>query len=308
MMVSFYGYDDGRRDLLLLNETKQKTRTVVSMLSWGDLTFGFEFEFIGNATPEARERFKAFMKENNIPYVFTGVYGKNSEDAWTLGADGSVGDMTTCKYIEKAKRNFGYELVSPVLHVSDFPVIDKVLAAVKYILKGTLNRTCGTHVHIGNIGGMTEHDFMHKGNKATSFMNAVVWLYMKLQPYLWDNLIPKWRVDQPFCKTYVNGAYERDKYLALSGKGKHGTLESRVHHGTLEYDEITDWAIMLAHFLAYCYNNHLHIKLNPNLEKFDCMMSLLEQFGYEHDEAETLLKKRLARVDHLNRCLYRDKQ
>ena len=115
MMVSFYGYDDGRRDLLLLNETKQEIRTVVSMLSWGDLTFGFEFEFIGNATQEARERFKAFMKENNIPYVFTGVYGKNSEDAWTLGADGSVGDMTTCKYIEKAKRNFGYELVSPVL-------------------------------------------------------------------------------------------------------------------------------------------------------------------------------------------------
>ena len=81
-----------------------------------------------------------------------------------------------------------------------------------------------------------------------------------------------------------------------------------MHHGTLEYDEITDWAIMLAHFLAYCYNNHLHIKLNPNLEKFNCMMSLLEQFGYEQDEAETLLKKRLARVEHLNRCLYRDKQ
>jgi hypothetical protein len=37
-------------------------------------------------------------------------------------------------------------------------------------------------------------------------------------------------------------------------------------------------------------------------------MSLLEQFGYEHNEAETLLKKRLSRVDHLNRCLYRDKQ
>lgn len=266
------------------------------MLSWDDLTFGFEFEFIGSASADAREQFKTFMEENKIPYVFTGEYGNNNNDVWTLGADSSVGDRTTNENIRKAKRNFGYEMVSPVLHVSDFPVIERVLTAVKDILHGYVNHTCGTHVHFGNIAGMTFRDTDHKGNTASSFMNAVVWLYMKLQPYLWNNLIPSYRLFNKFCKTYVNGCYETEKYLALSGLGRHDTLESRLHHGTLDYEEIMEWAAMHAHFLAHCYNSRLHIKLNPNLEKFDCMVSLLEQFGYGHDEAETLLRKRIERL------------
>lgn len=235
------------------------------MLSWDDLTFGFEFEFIGNASPEAREQFRKFMENNGIPYVFTGEYGKNDKRAWTLGADGSVGDHTTNHDLKKAKRNFGYELVSPVLHVSDFPVMEHVIAAVKDIFHGYVNMSCGTHVHFGNVAGMTFRDTDNKGNIAASFMNAVVWLYMKLQPYLWDNLIPKWRLENTYCKTYVNGGFETEKYLAFSGKGKHSTMESRLHHGTLDFDEITEWAIMHAHFLAHCYNSRLHIKLNPNL-------------------------------------------
>lgn len=32
MMVSFYGYDDGRRDLLLLNETKDEDGCVYAFM------------------------------------------------------------------------------------------------------------------------------------------------------------------------------------------------------------------------------------------------------------------------------------
>ncbi len=269
------------------------------MLSWDEMTFGFEFEFIGKASIDARQRFEEFMVSHGIPYIFTGVYGKNSPEAWTLGADSSVGDHTTNKDIDKAKKNFGYELVSPILHASDFPTVKTVLDGVKEILNGYVNDTCGTHVHFGNVAGMTCRNDIHKGNLAASFMNGTVWLYTKLQPYLWDNLIINKRLDNEYCMTYQEGAYESEKYLALSARGKHDTLESRRHHGTLDYDEIIEWAMMNARFITYCYNNKLEIKLDPSLDKKTGMIALLEQFGYTHEDAESVIKRRLARIEKI---------
>ena len=63
--------------------------------TYENLTYGFEFEFIGKSDPESLRHFEQVMHHLNVPYQFTGKYGQNEDDAWVLGADGSVGDSIT---------------------------------------------------------------------------------------------------------------------------------------------------------------------------------------------------------------------
>ena len=266
------------------------------------LTYGFEFEFIGNAKLSARKRFKAYMEDQGIPYVFTGKYGDNETNAWTLGADSSVGGEKTGKLSDNGP--FGYEMVSPILHTTDFSQIEIVLSGIRAILCGHVDETCGTHVHFGNLVGLTHKDPLRNGNTVSSFMDSVVWLYSKLQPFLFNNLVKKDRGWNPFCGRYVDGMYEKNKYLALTSRGIHGTLEVRLHHGTLDADEIIQWAEVNAKFLIYCAKNGPHAMLpiipsyleNGEIDKeslIPLMVSLLVQFGYDEQSANRLIDERL---------------
>ena len=266
------------------------------------LTYGFEFEFIGNAKLSARKRFKAYMEDQGIPYVFTGKYGDNETNAWTLGADSSVGGEKTGKLSDNGL--FGYEMVSPVLRTNDFNQIELVLSGIRDILCGHVDETCGTHVHFGNLVGLTHKDPLRNGNTVSSFMDSVVWLYSKLQPFLFNHLINKDRGWNPFCGRYIDGMYEKNKYLALTSRGIHGTLEVRLHHGTLDAHEIIQWAEVNAKFLIYCAKNGPHVSLpsvpsyleNGEIDKetfIPLMTNLLVQFGYDEQSANRLIDERL---------------
>lgn len=266
------------------------------------LTYGFEFEFIGTSKLSARKKFKAYMEDQGIPYVFTGKYGDNQSDSWTLGSDSSVGGDKTGKLSDGGL--FGYELVSPVLRTKDFNQIEVVLSGIRNILAGQVDSTCGTHVHIGNLGGLTHKNPSSNGNTVSSFMDSVVWLYSKLQPFLFNNLVKKDRGWNPFCGRYIDGMYEKNKYLALTSRGIHGTLEVRLHHGTLDAHEIIQWAELHAKFLIYCAKNGPHAMLpiipsyleNGEIDKetfIPLMTNLLVQFGYDEQSANRLIDERL---------------
>ena len=268
-----------------------------------NLTYGFEFEFIGTAKLSARKRFKAYMEQQGIPYVFTGKYGNNETNAWTLGSDSSVGGEKTGKLSDNGL--FGYEMVSPILHTTDFNQIEIILSGIQNILDGQVNETCGTHVHFGALEGLTHKDPLRNGNTVSSFMDSVVWLYSKLQPFLFNNLVKKDRGWNPFCGRYIDGMYEKNKYLALTSRGIHGTLEVRLHHGTLDAHEIIQWAELHAKFLIYCAKNGPHVSLpsvpsylengEMNKETFiPLMTNLLVQFGYDEDEARNLIAERMS--------------
>ena len=270
------------------------------------LTYGFEFEFIGTSRLSARKRFQEYMERHCIPYVFTGKYGVNETNAWTLGADSSVGGEKTGKLSDNGL--FGYEMVSPILHTTDFNQIEIILSGIQNILDGQVNETCGTHVHFGNLVGLTHKDPLRNGNTVSSFMDSVVWLYSKLQPFLFNNLVKKDRGWNPFCGRYIDGMYEKNKYLALTSRGIHGTLEVRLHHGTLYAHEIIQWAEVNAKFLIYCAKNGPHVSLpsvpsyleNGDMDKgslIPVMTNLLVQFGYDEQSANHLIVERISNRD-----------
>ena len=271
-----------------------------------NLTYGFEFEFIGNAKLSARKRFQEYMERHCIPYVFNGKYGDNQTSAWTLGADSSVGGEKTGKLSDNGL--FGYEMVSPVLRTNDFNQIEIVLSGIRDILCGQVDETCGTHVHFGNLGGLTYKNPSSNGNTVSTFMDSVVWLYSKLQPFLFNHFVKRERSCNPFCGRYVDGMYEKNKYLALTSRGIHGTLEVRLHHGTLDAHEIIQWAELHAKFLIYCAMNGPHAMLpiipsyleNGEMDKetfIPVMTNLLVQFGYDEQSANHLIVERISNRD-----------
>lgn len=256
-----------------------------------DLTYGFEFEFIGDSDPASLHNFSNKMKQLGVPYTFTGKYGQNDEGAWVLGADGSVGDVDTKKELGG---KFGFELVSPVLKSKDFPILRSVLDAVKSALHGYTNQTCGTHVHVGSLAFMRRGE--QYGNEPFSRGNCAVWLFSKTQPILWNHLVQENRANNRYCGQYIEGGFETDKYLALSCSGfmtycKHPTMECRLHHGTLNADEIIDWALTVAHFLWFCFHEKPEIHIDPKKEHAENAMCLLKQFGV-NDELRERLKNR----------------
>ena len=98
--------------------------------------------------------------------------------------------------------------------------------------------------------------------------------------------------------------YEKNKYLALTSRGIHGTLEVRLHHGTLDAHEIIQWAELHAKFLIYCAKNGPHAMLpiipsyleNGDMDKgslIPLMTNLLVQFGYDEQSANRLIDERL---------------
>ena len=275
-----------------------------SNLTPESLTYGFEFEFIGTAKLSARKRFQSYMEQNCIPYVFTGKYGKNETSVWTLGADGSVGGNETGNLSDNGL--FGYEMVSPVLRTQDFNQIEIILSGIRNILNGQVNNTCGTHVHFGTLEGLTSKNPYKNGNTVTTFMDSVVWLYSKLQPFLFNHLVKSDRCYNPFCGRYVDGMYEKNKYLALTSRGIHGTFEVRLHHGTLDAHEIIQWADIHARFLIYCAKNGPHVMIpsipsyleNGEIDKetfIPVMISILVQFGYDAECAKNILEERMTR-------------
>ncbi len=268
-------------------------------LSPENLTYGFEFEFIGNAKLSARKRFKAYMEQHGNPYVFTGKYGDNQTNAWTLGADGSVGGDVTGKLSDNGL--FGYEMVSPILRRKDFGQIETILSGIREFLGGYVDWTCGTHVHIGNV---FSPDKLKDRYAVSTFFDSVVWLYSKLQPFLFNHLVKGNRGYNPFCGRYIDGMKEKNKYLALTLRGVHGTLESRLHHGTLDAHEIIQWADIHAQFITYCVNNGPHVQLltlptynengEINRETFlPFMTNLFVQFGYDEETAKSILEERI---------------
>lgn len=243
------------------------------------LTFGFEFEFVGNNDDASVLRFRSYMESRlGLQFVHTGVYGKNAPDVWTLGADGSVRDIS-------GRGRFGFELVSPILRQKDFPLIHDVLRGVRDVLDGDVNDTCGTHVHIGSLTTFDRHNA--QGNREFSSSNAAVWLFSKTQPYLWNRLVHETRANNKYCHAYVDGGFETEKYLALSASGfstfKHPTMECRLHHGTLDAEAITRWAYVVAKFLWHCVRVKPSLHINPEWSESECMRNLMSQFGVPED-------------------------
>ena len=152
--------------------------------------------------------------------------------AWSCKPDGTAG--------------VDAEAVSPILNDGS---LNESLTAARALLKAgaTVNKKTGYHVHIGadhyGVDGIAA--LVRNWYTAADAIGALV------APSRLNNHFCNHRLDQSHIDTWTesirNGAIGnlgRGRYLSLNldSYGRHGTVEFRLHHGTLNGKKIQAWA------------------------------------------------------------------
>lgn len=180
------------------------------------------------------------------------VLSHNTPTAWKIVTDGSLGNYTR-----------GFELVSPVLTGTKGFEQMQVVCTVLKAKKVRVTQRCGLHVHVGWKKGL----LVWKSQGLASLVRT----YTHFESVIDSHMAPTRRgghAGRGFCKSnkvYINhvrlneatsytGVIEaigqsattwrspaRYRKLNLQTLMKHGTVEFRHHHGTIEYDKINNW-------------------------------------------------------------------
>jgi len=104
-----------------------------------------------------------------------------------------------------------------------------------------VNSSCGLHIHV-DVGDLTSTE------------RRRVIQHWKHSEAFWFGMVDYTRRENDFCNP-INGCdneyLEDSRYNALnvSAYGKHGTFELRLHHGTLDKNEISAFASAAVHFI-----------------------------------------------------------
>lgn len=105
--------------------------------------------------------------------------------------------------------------------------IFKTLQAVCKILKkhkAKVESDCGLHVHLD----MRNRNYKAIGKK-----------FLKIQP-LMHGLVKKNRIDNTYCPPVI-GSIPKNKYYAFHYAEHLKTIEVRLHHGSVDFLEISNW-------------------------------------------------------------------
>lgn len=216
------------------------------------ITFGVEFEFVGSRIPNDLAEFNAAMYrligEN---YFCSGAYTRNDGTSWILGRDGSIHYELCNNFIMP----YGYELSSPKLELFNkdhIELLAKVIELVKTHLHAEVNKSCGTHIHIG-----FKRDKTFRGS-----ISDLLSVYSYMESKVFDPIVPKTRRRNRFCgKTQP---WLRNKYQKLSsrycdfnydGECKNLHFEFRQLEGTLDLNTILYWATLQTYVLYDLLDN-----------------------------------------------------
>lgn len=201
-------------------------------------TFGIEIEFIGSRNDAHRA-----IRSKGIACEVEG-YNHRTVSYWKLTTDASVDN--------------GYELVSPVLQgdagLADLKKVCEALAEANC----TVNRSCGLHIHLD------------AGSEFSAIKNFTK-LYIKHEEAL-DSIMPPSRrgsgaqyvrsnlqrhnsMEQALTQLNRAGTMEelssavcsRNRYHKLNTESywNYGTIEVRHHSGSVEYEKISNWILLL---------------------------------------------------------------
>lgn len=209
------------------------------------ITFGIEFEFVGSRDPYDVSNFNAAMfrllKEK---YFYAGVYTHNDGTSWILGKDSSINVNDS-----SVKDPFGYELSSPKLELfnkKDMGTVQDIIELAKLYLHAEVNKSCGTHVHIG-----FKHSNIFRGS-----LCDLLTAYSMMERTVFDPIVPTSRRRNRYCR--ATQPWPRNKYQKLSsrfcdftydGECKNLHFEFRQLEGTLDFKTIMYWAELQTYVL-----------------------------------------------------------
>lgn len=199
-------------------------------------TFGMEFEVQGISPSRAAERLNLAGIECNNPRA-----QHETDDQWKAVYDGSVSN--------------GAEVVSPILNAARLNEAHKVTKVLKSA-GARVDRATGFHVHIG-LDAFRDEQGNFYDNVAKFTLN---W-------YAAHNaigaLVAPSRLNNRYCRVLSrdaaerqaeytrnqnSGAYDSNRYVSLNLESmrRHGTIEIRLHQGTLNGVKAIAWAQFVA--------------------------------------------------------------
>ena len=233
--------------------------------------FGLELEFIGS-----REGLAARLKRDVGLRVRVEDYNHVTRRSWKITTDGSL------------RPPDGWdagELVSPPLKFSRDTLkrIDHITHSAAQVAR--VNSSCGLHVHC-EVVGYSRADVL-----------AVARSWLNVQGLVKELVPPARRTNRYACDLNLATIrhlearglefHEVNRYqnLNLCSFPQYGTIEFRLHHGTLDGEEITSWVGFCQAFVRAG-----KLKVIDATSLVD-LIGLLTQHGLETDAAQKLLKR-----------------
>ena len=213
-------------------------------------TFGMEFEVQGVSVRKAHQ----VLNEGGINCEMPDRQHQTSQN-WKAVYDGSVSN--------------GAEVVSPILNESR---LNEAVAVTK-ILKtagARVDRATGFHVHIGL-------NAFHGSNSSSDSLAQFVLNYYSMHHAIGSLVAPS-RLRNSYCKAleqheaeaeaeYIRNGFtvsrdgNRYKSLNLMSTERHGTVEVRLHQGTLNGVKAIAWSQFIAGLIKISVNG---VQLNEN--------------------------------------------
>lgn len=200
-----------------------------------ELTFGVELEFVAN--PARKDDFCSAMVDlvGEDRFIAPLRYDASSTTSWSLQIDNSV-RSTSSRFTLN-----GYELTSPILHFNEEykEELSKVLDIITTVFEGKVNRTCGTHIHVGSFTFVLDTDDFR------SLVYRFQRNYGRFEERVFDRLVSPSRKanNNTYCKSNNTTVYD-SRYFKMNAKNLFegfGTLENRQHQGTLDIKKIWSW-------------------------------------------------------------------
>ena len=214
-------------------------------ISLPKVTFGVEFEFVGSRAPAELSRFNlAMCKLLRDKYFYSGAYTHNDGTSWILGRDSSINTDDS-----NLPEPFGYELSSPKLDLFDVVDIETVSTIIDYAkqyLHAHVNKSCGTHIHIG-----FKHNNIFRGS-----LCDLLTAYSFMEKTVFDPIVPTSRRRNRYCRQ--TQPWPRNKYQKLStrfcefnydGECRNLHFEFRQLEGTLDINTVLYWAELQTYVL-----------------------------------------------------------
>lgn len=207
--------------------------------------FGIEIEFygLGRNTREVAEH----LAHPDI--IIRGEnYNHETRRHWKVVTDGSVAD--------------GAELVSPPLAFNDSSIGEVRTVFAKLKEKNCYVRNnCGFHVHV-------DATFLHRytDNQRSKFF-AFLTAAFQANESVFDRLVKNHRNSNSYCRSTKDKTWNdlmNDRYhkLNLSSFMRHGTIEFRHFHGTINGEAAIAWITLCVMFMR---NVRAHFEAQQNL-------------------------------------------
>ena len=229
------------------------------IVSYHHLTFGVEIEFL--------EHISWQWMMNNIPSTLI-------KNGFSVKCEWDMPEINNKKdWILKEDSSCGLELVSPILSGKDIELIPKICNILNYELGLDVDIDCGLHVHIG-----AEYFPLWK-------LKRIVQKYQENEMLI-NHLVGYDRHENDQCRPIEDVidlpnfyAAEDNEYLIASvahrkckvnmlALEKHGTIEFRQHHGSLDADEVTNWIKFIQDFVCIALTGDIETECNTEDELF----------------------------------------